>query len=72
MDGSKSQIVLPNLIPGVTYEVTVIGVKTQRESKPASDSVTTGKTNCMWSYTNTLIFIVKQVLGNLKWVSLLA
>ncbi|XP_077570662.1 tenascin-like isoform X3 [Stigmatopora nigra] len=41
VDGSSSQIVLPNLIPGVTYEVTVIALKAQRESEPGSDSVTT-------------------------------
>lgn len=43
VDGSNSQTVLPNLIPGVTYAVTVIALKSQRESEPASDSVTTGK-----------------------------
>lgn len=43
MDGSSSQIVLPNLTPGVTYKVTVIAIKGQRESEPGSDSVTTGK-----------------------------
>ncbi|XP_038560221.1 tenascin isoform X1 [Micropterus salmoides] len=41
VDGSESQTVLPNLTPGVTYEVTVIAVKGQRESEPGSDSVTT-------------------------------
>ncbi|XP_061673419.1 tenascin-like isoform X1 [Syngnathoides biaculeatus] len=41
VDGSNSQTVLPNLIPGVTYEVTVIALKAQRESEPASDSVMT-------------------------------
>ncbi|XP_051924102.1 tenascin isoform X3 [Hippocampus zosterae] len=41
VDGSNSQTVLPNLIPGVTYAVTVIALKSQRESEPASDSVTT-------------------------------
>lgn len=45
MDGSESQTVLPNLTPGVTYEVTVVAVKGQRESEPGSDSVTTGKTS---------------------------
>ncbi|KAM8887367.1 tenascin isoform 3-T5 [Spinachia spinachia] len=39
--GSESHTVLPNLTPGVTYEVTVVSVKGQRESKPGSDSVTT-------------------------------
>lgn len=41
VDGSASQTVLPNLTPGVTYKVTVIAVKGQRESEPGSDSVTT-------------------------------
>ncbi|XP_056274974.1 tenascin-like isoform X2 [Pseudoliparis swirei] len=41
VDGSQSQTVLPNLTPGVTYEVTVVAVKGQRESEPASDSVST-------------------------------
>uniref|UniRef100_A0A672YZE1 Tenascin-like n=1 Tax=Sphaeramia orbicularis TaxID=375764 RepID=A0A672YZE1_9TELE len=41
VDGSESQTVLPNLTPGVTYEVTVVAVKGQRESEPGSDSVTT-------------------------------
>ncbi len=45
VDGSESQTVLPNLTPGVTYEVTVVAVKGQRESEPGSDSVTTGKTH---------------------------
>lgn len=34
---------LPNLTPGVTYEVTIVSVKGQRESEPGSDSVTTGR-----------------------------
>ncbi|KAM7416891.1 hypothetical protein PAMA_018798 [Pampus argenteus] len=41
VDGSESQTVLPNLTPGVTYEVTVVTLKGQRESEPGSDSVTT-------------------------------
>ncbi|XP_055360432.1 tenascin isoform X2 [Betta splendens] len=41
VDGSESQTVLPNLTPGVTYEVTVLAAKGQRESEPGSDSVTT-------------------------------
>ena len=42
VDGSESHTVLPNLTPGVTYEVTIVAVKAQRESEPGSDSVTTG------------------------------
>ncbi|XP_034451614.1 tenascin isoform X2 [Hippoglossus hippoglossus] len=41
VDNSESHTVLPNLTPGVTYEVTVVAVKGQRESEPGSDSVTT-------------------------------
>ncbi|KAM8865304.1 tenascin isoform 1-T2 [Synchiropus picturatus] len=41
VDGSESQTVMPNLTPGVTYEVTVVALKGQRESEPGSDSVTT-------------------------------
>ncbi|KAM4576738.1 tenascin isoform 2-T3 [Odontesthes bonariensis] len=41
VDGSESQTVLSNLTPGVTYEVTIVAVKGQRESEPGSDSVTT-------------------------------
>ncbi|KAM9858052.1 tenascin isoform 2-T2 [Aulostomus maculatus] len=41
VDGSESQTVLPNLTPGVTYQVTVVALKGQRESEPGSDSVTT-------------------------------
>uniref|UniRef100_A0A3B4TSK7 Tenascin Cb n=1 Tax=Seriola dumerili TaxID=41447 RepID=A0A3B4TSK7_SERDU len=41
VDGSESHTVLPNLTPGVTYEVTIVAVKGQRESEPGSDSVTT-------------------------------
>ncbi|XP_027888874.1 tenascin isoform X3 [Xiphophorus couchianus] len=41
VDGSQSLTLLPNLTPGVTYEVTIVAVKEQRESEPGSDSVTT-------------------------------
>lgn len=50
VDASKSQIVLPNLTPGVTYDVSVIAVKGQRDSEAASESVTTGKLLCMWQW----------------------
>ncbi|XP_041727048.1 tenascin isoform X1 [Coregonus clupeaformis] len=39
--GTESQKVLPKLTPGVTYQVTVISVKGQKESEPGSSSVTT-------------------------------
>uniref|UniRef100_A0A1A8REZ6 Tenascin C n=1 Tax=Nothobranchius rachovii TaxID=451742 RepID=A0A1A8REZ6_9TELE len=41
LDGSESQTLLPNLTPGVTYEVTIVALEGRRESKPGSDSVTT-------------------------------
>ncbi|XP_048098704.1 tenascin isoform X3 [Alosa alosa] len=41
VDGAESQTVLPNLTPGVTYQVTVIAVKGLEESEPGSDTVTT-------------------------------
>ncbi|KAJ4922870.1 hypothetical protein JOQ06_021332 [Pogonophryne albipinna] len=41
VEGSEAHTVLSNLTPGVTYEVTVVSVKGQRESEPGSDSVTT-------------------------------
>ncbi|XP_066569232.1 tenascin isoform X3 [Amia ocellicauda] len=41
VDGSRSKTVLANLMPGVTYEVSIISVKGLEESDPASDSVTT-------------------------------
>ncbi|XP_067295005.1 tenascin [Pseudorasbora parva] len=40
-DGGESQAMLPNLTPGVTYQVTVIAVKGLEESEPGSDRVTT-------------------------------
>jgi len=43
VDGSEAQTVLSNLTPGVTYEVTIVAIKGQRESEPGSDSVTTGE-----------------------------
>uniref|UniRef100_A0A8C7UMV0 Tenascin C n=1 Tax=Oncorhynchus mykiss TaxID=8022 RepID=A0A8C7UMV0_ONCMY len=39
--GTESQKVLSNLTPGVTYQLTVISVKGQKESEPGSSSVTT-------------------------------
>nr|XP_054587163.1 tenascin [Nothobranchius furzeri]XP_054587164.1 tenascin [Nothobranchius furzeri] len=41
LDGSESQTLLPNLTPGVTYQVTIVALEGRRESKPGSDSVTT-------------------------------
>lgn len=42
VDGGESQAMLPNLTPGVTYQVTVVAVKGLEESEPGSDRVTTG------------------------------
>ncbi|XP_036382680.1 tenascin-like isoform X2 [Megalops cyprinoides] len=41
VNGAVSQTVLSNLTPGVTYQVTVIAVKSMEESEPGSASVTT-------------------------------
>lgn len=52
--GSDSQTILANLTPGVTYEVTVVAVKGQRESEPGSDSVTTG---CLRFNPHSYVFV---------------
>ncbi|XP_072520602.1 tenascin isoform X3 [Salminus brasiliensis] len=41
VDGGESHTVLPNLTPGVTYQVTVTAVKGLEESEPGSERVTT-------------------------------
>ncbi|XP_055080142.1 tenascin isoform X2 [Periophthalmus magnuspinnatus] len=41
VDGFDSHSGLPNLTPGVTYEVTVVAIKGERESEPGAGSVTT-------------------------------
>lgn len=41
VDGFDSHTGMPNLTPGVTYEVTVVAIKGERESEPGVDSVTT-------------------------------
>lgn len=48
VDGEESQAMLPNLTPGVTYQVTVIAVKGLEESEPGSDRVTTGTTRVLF------------------------
>ena len=42
VDGSVFEAVLPNMIPGKTYQVTVSAVKGLEESDPSTDTVTTG------------------------------
>uniref|UniRef100_A0A673B3R4 Zmp:0000000846 n=1 Tax=Sphaeramia orbicularis TaxID=375764 RepID=A0A673B3R4_9TELE len=42
VDGSVFEALLPNMIPGKTYQVTVSAVKGLEESDPSTDSVTTG------------------------------
>lgn len=61
MDGSESHTVLPNLTPGVTYEVTVLAVKGQRESEPGSDSVTTGAVGLRETHIHYLNIIDVEV-----------
>ncbi|XP_051525385.1 tenascin [Myxocyprinus asiaticus] len=41
VDGGESRAMLPNLTPGVSYQVTVIAVKGLEESEPGSDRVAT-------------------------------
>lgn len=42
MDGSVFEALLPNMIPGKMYRVTVSAVKGLEESDPSTDTVTTG------------------------------
>lgn len=42
VDGSQSQVSLRNLIPGETYQVSVIAVKGLEDSEPVSGTFTTG------------------------------
>ncbi|XP_074546521.1 tenascin-like isoform X2 [Halichoeres trimaculatus] len=42
VDGSVLQTLLPNMIPGKVYQVTVSAVKGLEESDPSTDTVTTG------------------------------
>ncbi|XP_062410002.1 tenascin isoform X2 [Sardina pilchardus] len=41
IDGVQSETLLPNLIPGETYQVTVVAVKGLEESEPITDTMTT-------------------------------
>ncbi|KAM9326293.1 tenascin [Gastrophryne carolinensis] len=41
VDGSKAQTILINLLPGVEYVVSLVSVKGNEESKPASGTLTT-------------------------------
>ncbi|KAM6986508.1 tenascin-like [Aplochiton taeniatus] len=41
VDGAMSQALLPNMIPGMTYQVTVIAMKGLEESEPGTEIVTT-------------------------------
>lgn len=43
VDGGVYETLLPNMIPGKTYRVTVSAVKGLEESDPSTDSVTTGR-----------------------------
>lgn len=42
VDGSVFEALLPNMIPGKMYQVTVSSVKGLEESDPSTDTVTTG------------------------------
>lgn len=41
-DGSVTEALLVNMIPGKTYQVTVSALKGLEESDPSTDSITTG------------------------------
>ncbi|XP_019909114.3 tenascin isoform X3 [Esox lucius] len=40
-DGTETQALLPNMLPGVTYRVTLFAAKGLEESDPATDTITT-------------------------------
>lgn len=42
VDGDVFEVLLPNMIPGKTYQVTVSAIKGLEESDPTTDTVTTG------------------------------
>lgn len=41
-DGTETQALLPNMLPGVTYQVTIFSMKDLEESDPGTDTITTG------------------------------
>lgn len=41
-DGTETQALLPNMLPGVTYQVTIFAGKGLEESDPGSENITTG------------------------------
>lgn len=43
VDGGVFQTLLPNMVPGKVYQVTVSAVKGLEESDPSTDTVTTGR-----------------------------
>uniref|UniRef100_A0A4W5KFK9 Tenascin C n=1 Tax=Hucho hucho TaxID=62062 RepID=A0A4W5KFK9_9TELE len=40
-DGTETQALLPNMLPGVTYQVTIFSMKGLEESDPGTDTITT-------------------------------
>ncbi|KAM9438045.1 tenascin-like isoform 2-T2 [Salvelinus alpinus] len=40
-DGTETQALLPNMLPGVTYQVTIFSTKGLEESDPGTDTITT-------------------------------
>lgn len=41
-DGTETHALLPNMLPGVTYQVTIFSMKDLEESDPGTDTITTG------------------------------
>lgn len=74
VDGSVFEALLPNMIPGKTYQVTVSAVKGLEESDPSTDTVTTGwlsssLTQHSWSLLQSswLLMTVESVRRKFNW-----
>lgn len=50
VDGNVLEALLPNMIPGKLYQVTVSAVKGLEESDPSTDTVTTGWLSCFFTH----------------------
>lgn len=77
VDGAVTRTVLPGLMPGKTYQVTLTAVRGLDESNPTTDTVTTGgqyhpRLSSSLHTTNIILF-TKIILGSLalKSVSLI-
>lgn len=64
-DGTLSETLLPNLIPGETYRVTVVAVKGLEESDPVTDTLTTGMMDVFVFY----VFLKKHFNITSLWIN---